>query len=376
LYYVINKFKSRIKLSNQKENPSADAVRRKQKLKTILATIGEGLQEIFKAHILEKTGEKASLISIDNVLSTEKGTSKSRVHFVTYSLNSDVGKHLVNVVVKFSSDEIRFEKEISNHSKIANVSEIFSGVYVPKILYKSSQNRCIIYEGIDGLSFREAKLDLKDKDLLAGQALAAIHGIKTGKLEVDSYKKLVLYLLSVLEDPQLEEEILDLMLPYFKAMEKSKGATRIHGDFHQGNLLFSSEDIELVQNSLDITSINVRVYVIDPEFIMEGRDRNEDIGTFFAKSCIKEFQKTGNIENSKSKIKSFIEGYNKILKMIGSDQLLSDIYPSGLTIDFHMASYVLYDLVDKILSNQLTTYSEEIKYKVKLLKIMLEEGPF
>jgi len=152
-------------LSNQKENLSAEAVRRKQKLKTILSTIGEGIQEIFKAHILEKTGEKVNHISIDNVSSIEKGTSKSRVHFVTYSLNSDVGKHLVNVVVKFSSDEIRFEKEIRNHSKIANVSEVFSGVHVPKILYKSSQNRCIIYEGIDGLSFREAKLDLKDKDL-------------------------------------------------------------------------------------------------------------------------------------------------------------------------------------------------------------------
>jgi hypothetical protein len=363
-------------LSNQEENLSADAVRRKQKLKTILSTIGEGLQEIFKAHILEKTGETVNHISIDNVSSIEKGTSKSTVHFVTYFLNSDVGKHLVNVVVKFSSDEIRFEKEIRNHLKISNVSEIFSGVHVPKILYKSSQNKCIIYEGIDGLSFRDAKLDLKDKEILAGQALAAIHGIGTGKLEVDPYKKLVLYLLSVLEDPQLEEEILDLMLPYFKAMEKSKGATRIHGDYHQGNLLFSSEDIELVQKGSDITKTNVKVYVIDPEFIMEGRDRNEDIGTFFAKPCINEFQKTGNIENAKSEIKSFIEGYNRILKMIGSDQLLSDIYPSGLTIDFHIASYVLYDLADKILSKQLTTHSEEIKDKVKLLKVILKERPF
>ncbi len=363
-------------MSNQEENLSAEAVRRKQKLKTILSTIGEGLQEIFKAHILEKTGEKVNHISIDNVSSIEKGTSKSTVHFVTYFLNSDVGKHLVNVVVKFSSDEIRFEKEIRNHSKIENVSEIFSGVHVPKILYKSSQDRCIIYEGIDGLSFRDAKLDLKDKDLLAGQVLAAIHGIGTGKLEVDPYKKLVLYLLSVLEDPQLEEEILDLMLPYFKAMEKSKGATRIHGDYHQGNLLLSSEDIELVQKGSDITNTNVKVYVIDPEFIMEGRDRNEDIGTFFAKPCIKEFQKTGNIENAKSKIKSFIDGYNRILKMIGSNLLLSDIYPSGLTIDFHIATYVLYDLADKILSKQLTTHSEEIKDKVKLLKIILKKRPF
>jgi len=361
-------------LNNEQDNLSAEAVRRKQKLKTILSTIGEGLQEVFKDHILDKTGEKANHISIDSVSSTEKGTSKSIVHLVTYSLNSDVGKHLVNVVVKFSSDEIRFEKEIRNHAKIANVSDIFSGVHVPKILYKSTQNKCIIYEGIDGLSFREAKLDLKDKDLLAGQALAAIHGIETGKLEVNPYKKLVLYLLSVLEDPSLEEEILDLMLPYFKAIEKSKGATRIHGDYHQGNLLFSAEDIELVQNSSDMINTNVKVYVIDPEFIMEGRDRNEDIGTFFAKPCIKEFQNSGNIENTKSKIKLFIEGYNKILKVLGSNHLLSEMYPSGSTIDFHIASYVLYDLADKILSNQLTTKSEEIKDKVKLLKIILKEG--
>ncbi|MBY9000720.1 MAG: aminoglycoside phosphotransferase family protein [Candidatus Heimdallarchaeota archaeon] len=363
-------------MNNANINHSADSVRRKQKFKNILSTIGEGLQEIFKDNILKSTGDKPNFISIDDVTSEEKGTSKSRVHFVTYSLNSDIGKHLVNVVVKFSSDEIRFEKEIRNHSKIADVSKIFSGVVVPKILYKSSQNKCIIYEGIDGMSFRDADLELEDKDILAGQALAAIHGIEVDSLDVAPYKRLILYLLSVLEDPKLEGEILDLMLPYFIALEKSKGATRIHGDFHQGNLLFSSKDIAALENKSNTSKLNVKVYVIDPEFIMEGRDRNEDIGTFFAKPCIKEFQKTNAIENTKTKFSLFLEGYNRVLEKIGAKYALNELYPEGLTIDFHVATYVLYDLADKILSKQMTTDSEEIKDRLVLLKTILREGPF
>ena len=68
-------------LNEKAESYSPDSVRKKQKLKNILTTIGESLDSYFKTQIFETTGEKPSLISIKEVNSIEKGTSKSKVHY-------------------------------------------------------------------------------------------------------------------------------------------------------------------------------------------------------------------------------------------------------------------------------------------------------
>ena len=145
-------------MSEKDISPSSEAVRKKQRLKTILTTIGDSLQPYFKTQIYEERGEKPSFISIENVISEEKGTSKSKVHFVTYNLNSDIGKHNVFLVVKFAADETRYEKEIKNYSILSEVPKNHPEIYMPEIIYKSPKNRCIIYEGIIGSSFRKSSL--------------------------------------------------------------------------------------------------------------------------------------------------------------------------------------------------------------------------
>ncbi|MFW9853100.1 MAG: phosphotransferase [Candidatus Thorarchaeota archaeon] len=348
--------------------PSSDAVRKKQRLKTILTTIGESLQPYFKTQIYEEKGERPSFISIENVISEEKGTSKSKVHFVTYYLNSDIGKHNVFLVVKFAADESRYNKEIKNYSILSEVPKNHPDIYMPEIIYKSPKNRCIIYEGIIGNNFRKSKMDDTIKHQLAGKTLAAIHGIETGNFSADPYKKLILYLLSTLENEALEQEILELMLPSFIGLEVSKGSTRIHGDFHQGNILFATdEDNQIIENN------DVKIYIIDPEFITPGRDRAEDMGIFFAKPCIKEFQNKLTVEKTKNNFAIFVESYNDSLQSMGAQYDLFDLYPEGLTIDFHIASYLLYDISDKILSNNLTIKSTEIQQNLKLIRKLLED---
>lgn len=358
------------------EETSADSVRKKQKLRTILTLIGDSLQDFFKEKIFENTGESPNLISIEDVQTVEKGTSKSKVHFVTYYLNTDIGKQSENLVVKFSADESRYEKEIKNHKLISAVPERFPGIYMPKIIYKSSQNRCIIYEGVAGKSFRDTQIEKNYKYQLAGQTLAAIHGVEKGNFSSEPYKKLILYLLSSLGDYNTEQEILELTLPFFLALEESLGTTMIHGDFHQGNLLFSSAITAPIQEILSEFPPKIKIYILDPEFVMPGRDRSEDIGTFFAKPCIKEFRKYGTVDETQKDIIAFIEGYNFALENIGSNYSLFDLYPSGLTIDFHVASYLLYDISEKILENNLSIQSEELERNLKLLFLLLKDKPF
>jgi hypothetical protein len=358
------------------EETSADSIRKKQKLRTILTSIGDSLHGFFRDQISKNTGESPTFISIEDVQSLEKGTSKSKVHFVTYYLNTDIGKHSENLVVKFSADESRFEKEIKNHKLISSVPERFPGIYIPKIIYKSTQNRCIIYEGVSGKNFRETQMEKDHKYQLAGQTLAAIHGIEKGNFSSEPYKKLILYLLSTLGDYNTEQEILEVTLPHFIALEESLGTTMIHGDFHQGNLLFSSEITAPIQEILSEFPPKIKVYILDPEFVMMGRDRSEDIGTFFAKPCIKEFREYGTVDETQKNIMAFIEGYNFALENIGSNYSLFDLYPSGLTIDFHIASYLLYDISEKILENNWGIKSEKLEKNLKFLFLLLNEKPF
>jgi len=355
-------------------NLSPDSVRKKQKLKTILTTIGDSLEKVFKAQIFENTGEMPTAISIKDVNSVDKGTSKSKVHFVTYYLNTNIGEHSINLVVKFSADDLRFNKEIKNYEIISMVPKRFPGIYIPQILYKSEQNRSIIYEGVSGKSFRETIIEKDYKHKLAGQTLAAIHGTDTGKFVTEPYKKLILYLLSILGDDVIQEEILDLMLPSFVSLEKSLGATMIHGDFHQGNLLFSSDVTTITEDAIEEFPPKIKVYIIDPEFIMPGRDRSEDIGTFFAKPCMKEFQKYGNIDDTKKDIFAFLNGYNFALRRLGANYDLEDLYPENLTINFHIASYILYDISDRIETKKSTLDSSDIYSKLRLLMKVLSEN--
>jgi hypothetical protein len=358
------------------EDLTAESVRKKQKLRTILTTIGDSLQHVFKDQIFLETNEKPNFVTIEDVQTIEKGTSKSKVHFVTYYLNSDIGKHSVNLVVKFSADETRYEKEISNYNLIATVPERFPGIYIPEIIYKSSQNRCIIYEGISGKSFRETQLDKDFKHQLGGQTLAAVHGINTGEFNTEPYKKLILYLISTLQNESLEDELLELMLSSLFALENSNGSTMIHGDFHQGNLLFSSEITASLQEIVEEFPPKIKVFIIDPEFVSLGRDRTEDIGTFFAKPCISEFKNYKTVDDTIKNVAAFLKGYDFALKGMGADFQIRDLYPQELTIDFHLATYLLYDINDKIQSRNLEVTSDELSYKLVLLRKLLTEKPF
>jgi len=355
-------------LSEEEISTESEAVKKKQRLKTILTTIGDSLQPYFKTQIYEEKGQRPSFISIENVISEEKGTSKSKVHFVTYYLNSDVGKHNVFLVVKFAADENRFKNEIDNYSILSEVTKNHPDIYMPEIIYKSPKNRCIIYEGISGSNFRKSSLEDNIKHQLAGKTLAAIHGIETGNFSVGPYKKLILYLLSTLADETLEQEILELMLPSFIGLEVSKGSTRIHGDFHQGNLLFVVNE-----NNRIIKEDDIKTYIIDPEFITPSRDRAEDMGIFFAKPLIKEFQANSKLDKTKYNLSIFIESYNNSLKQMGAQYNLFDLYPEGFTIDFHIASYLLYDISDKILSKNLEIKSLEIQQNLKLIRKLLND---
>ncbi len=355
--------------SNEKLS-KAEVIRRKQKLKNILTIIGESLQDFFKKKIEEKYSIKPDLITIEEVNSVEKQTSKSKVHLVSYQVNSNIGKSKINLLVKFASDNERFNKELENHHLLKSATAKVEGFYTPEIVYKNERLKCIIYEGIEGKSFRVSNLDKNYKYNLAGKTLAVIHSNVTTKIDVQPYKKLILYIVSTFGDVEIEKKIVTQVLPYLKAIETSKGGVCIHGDYHGGNLLIQT-GIEEKNNTPEI-----KMFVIDPEFAMKQRDRCEDIGTFFSKPVFNEFKKYGNINETVKNFKVFLKGYNAMLKETNAGFFLQDLYPDGLTVDFHIIAYILYFISTQVLDKGKTLFCEDINQCFTLIDEIIQKKPF
>ena len=352
-------------------NNSAEEIRKKQKLKSILSIIGESLKEYFIAKINEIMSKKPNYITITSISAEERGTSKSKVYYVSYHLNTDLGEFEIPLAVKFASSQERFEKEIANYQIFQNLPLRYPLVNIPDMIYKSPSTRCIIYEGIKGTSFRESTLDKNYKHQLAGQVLAAFHGTKKERINIEPYKKILLYLISVMNDETIEQRLLDNFLPYLVSLESALGGTIIHGDYHQGNLLFKDSSDTLPKTGKNKS--NVSVYLIDTEFATPSRDRFEDIGTFYAKPMLKEYLKFESVNNTLSNIKMFVEGYNLALRELGATFKLGDLYPKGITLPFHLAFYFLYEITEQITEKGLYLDYTDIQKRVELIDKILTE---
>ncbi|MHA1400291.1 MAG: hypothetical protein ACTSQE_08075 [Candidatus Heimdallarchaeaceae archaeon] len=360
---------------NDFSQSSPSEILKSQRLKGILTVIGESLTSYFKKKIAQQIGQTPNSISILGVSSEEQKTPKSKSHNVSYLLNTDLGKHNVNLLVKFATTEESYIKELSNHDFLAGATKNIPCIRIPEIVYKSVKNRCIIYEGISSLEFQN-RITEDTKIKLAGRTLAGIHGINIKELDATPYKGIIIYLVSLLKKEELEEEIINLFLPSLAILQKSKGATVIYGDYHKANLQF----IPTIEKSQATTDNNgcdgILVYVLNSEFLEANKDRCEDIGTYFAFSTLLEYQKTRTLSETTKNVRSFIQEYDKTIKKLGGQFELTELYPSGYTIDFHIATYILYDIVDSLQNEKIDLGSEKIKLKFELFRKVLEERPF
>ncbi|MHA1867239.1 MAG: hypothetical protein ACTSXD_04180 [Candidatus Heimdallarchaeaceae archaeon] len=359
----------------QKANNSPNNEKNFEKLRRILTIIGESLKEYFKQSIEKETNITPNEISIIDVTSQDFHSSRSKTHFVTYNLETEIGKHVVYLIVKFSKDEEAYIKEISNYEILSSSLKSYPCVLVPPIIYKSAKNKCIIYEAGLGV---DAKSNISEDDSLkfAARTLALIHGVGSKEIDIEPYKTVILFLISLLNNESLEQELINLLVPSLAILKISKGSAVIHGDFHKSNLKM------VVDSSSDHSSLTtqncekVKVYVFNSEFIEANRDRCEDIGAYFALDVLTEYKNNKSFISTKNKIMKFIYEYDKTLNEIGVEQDLQSMYPDGYTIDFHVATYILYDIIDAIKNEKLLIDSSKIQTNLELLRALLRERPF
>jgi hypothetical protein len=312
------------------DNSAADQIRRKQRIKQILAEIVENLRTYFDELQMKEFGEKSRFVVLNGISSIHKVGSKG-LQLVTADFNSELGSLTLKIAIKkFSSqEEAAKNKMLTNHlaNKLKN-----TGVLTPRVIFE--HGKVLIYEGIKGDSFYDSELNSEVKLLLTGEALSKFHSELLKPIEKERYVFLLKKTLNELIIPEERKrkfiELASNLLAKVLSSNGHLGGTTSFGDFHPGNVLFS------IENN-DNGNKKIQTWLIDPEYVEkeQSADRMEDVGTFFLHSAIDSFNIHANLQTFRKEVQAFIEGYERYLSSVQLS--LNDIYEDYESVlSFHL----------------------------------------
>jgi hypothetical protein len=311
----------------------AEEIRKKQRIKHLLAEIVENLRFYFNELQLKKFGQKSRFVVLNNISNIHMIGSKG-LNLVTASFNSELGSLTLRIAIKrFNSiDEAMKNKVLTN--RLAKKLRT-TGVLTPRVIFEHGTT--LIYEGIQGDSFHDSNIDYEYKLQLAGSVLSQYHSGDQRPVDPQRY---VFLIKTVLEELQLPQERLHKFVSRAGVLANQvliyNSGTASFGDFHPGNILFSVEEAEPGKK-------RVQTWLIDPEYAEEAKtaDRMEDIGTFFLHSAIDTFTKDDNLKSLRKDLQPFFEGYDRFLSQHGSS--LYKMYKGNHegALSFHLGLNVL-----------------------------------
>jgi hypothetical protein len=299
---------------------AAEKIRKKQRLKVILAEIVENLKDYFDELQVRKFGRKSRFIVLTDIAQVHKIGSKG-LNLVIADFNSELGTMRLSIAIKrFSSTNEALKNKLLTERLSQRLDG--TGVSTPRVVFENGP--MLIYEGIQGDTFYDSTLlDQNSKLKLAGEALAKYHTVVLRKVDPERYFFLLQQTLKTLALP-LEEKsnLISIAEKHLSIISSYSSGTAIFGDFHQGNILFSSENGK------------IKTWLIDPEYVEEERtaDRMEDTATFFLRTAIDHFETRNSLTGFRKKILPFFEGYAAYLNQ--SNLSLNKIYQAQVEAAF------------------------------------------
>lgn len=276
---------------------AAEKIRKKQRLKLILAEIVENLKDYFDELQIRKFGKTSRFIVLTDITQVHKIGSKG-LNLVIANFNSELGTMRLSIAIKrFSNANEAFNNKLLTERLSKRLDG--TGVSTPRVIFENGP--MLIYEGIQGETFYDSTLlDQESKLQLAGEALAKYHTVVLRQVDPERYFFLLQQTLKTLE-LSLEEKsnLISMAEKHLSIISSYSSGTAIFGDFHQGNILFSKENGK------------IRTWLIDPEYVEEERtaDRMEDIATFFLRTAIDHFERKNSLTGLRNEILPFFEGY-------------------------------------------------------------------
>ena len=288
----------------------------------------EIMSEFIETHKLgykiarKKLGLTPKFLVLENILSITK-LGKTGILLLKVKFNTDEGPFDGSLAIKEFSSPQEAQKLVQINEWLMKRIQNNPRVHIPQIF--SAGGNFIVYEGIEGESFQESKLQNIIKLRLAGNALATYHTPYANPVNTDRYNVLLLKMvqgLPISEDRKHKLQSFGISLLYY--YYKNYSGVNSYGDFHPGNIMLSDD--------------GETAYLIDPEFVEPniGADRFEDIANFFVFDAYLEFLNKESLNETFEKIKIFLDSYNQFLKHY--DNSLEQIYANThwLAMLFHL----------------------------------------
>ncbi|MFX0199965.1 MAG: phosphotransferase, partial [Candidatus Hodarchaeota archaeon] len=349
-------------------------------LQETLSQIAEHFQEYLFDQIEAQYGQRPRFFSINDVSRVKKFGRTGMINLISVQFGTDMGEQTAKIAVKFFKTPDKTMEEARKarilQQRLISRQPPVPNIRTPQLLHYDPNLGLIVYEGIDGAEYNESNLPPHNKVSLAGRALAAIHGPKIGEINIDRYEGLVA--MSTVQLPgagtNLKNIFLKLFGKHMKLLPTSLGGTTPFGDFHDGNILFSSTPSELGGKEEKLGPEKSIIWIIDPEYLEDTSSRVsrfEDIGIFFSIFFFQEYERTNSISKTQNLLRHFIRGYDTTLQMWGAPSLKS-LYPDGFPINFDVSVALLIegiDILERYGKNKNTKemYKKRVKFAIKLL---------
>jgi hypothetical protein len=361
----------------------AQRIRIKMRIHEVLTTVAEKLEPYFKEMISRvNQGKEPQHITILDIEERLLTISRSKIYDVGYQLHTDLGKFDIKVLIKFCGTADKFQQELTNYSTLSRKLLTTDLIDTPRVIYHSERLNCVIYEGANGISYKELEVDRDIKAFISGRLLAKIHKIGqfNSQTEISYYRDLLLFSLTQIPIPaEQQERIIDKMLPALIAVRSSISSVEVLGDFLPSSLIIHIDDKTLskIRNEMSNPKMNFSAEIINTEGLsFEWRDRFECMGTFFAEQLIKEYDANKKYSQTCADFAAMAIGYDLQLSIENPKYTLINLYPKGFTIDFHVALYLIVGMAS--LGGEMANekIQEIISDRFELIEILLNHKPF
>jgi hypothetical protein len=297
---------------------AASKIWKKQHYQRLLSKLLDNLRNNIDEITQKRFGQPARFVSLTNIKTVKKIGVKG-LQLVTASFHTELGNIALSIAIKEfdNTEEATRNTDLTKLciQRLKSTSFAEKGkinVSIPTVLFQ--RGKLLVYEGIQGQSFLESKLDYQSKLQLTGSALAKYH---SAELKSANPKRYLLLLKKVLQQLPVPKE---RKVKYFNSaanmLENSvpliNSGTAGFGEFRQSNIIFSEEKDQKGEKF-------ILTWLIDPEYVeMEkNADRMEDIATFFLRQAVKYYSNKGNLEEIRNDLQNFFEGYNSYLNIHG-----------------------------------------------------------
>ncbi|OLS29344.1 MAG: hypothetical protein HeimC2_00690 [Candidatus Heimdallarchaeota archaeon LC_2] len=299
--------------------------------------IAEEIAPLFKSKITDRFGNQARFTSVHTIDYTKKVLEDIVEYDINIHILSDQGDLFQSVIVREYANKEIMMAELDRYTEIVGRCMLFRDLDPNPLVKVDKERGILILEKVDGFNLNRLNFSQDLKNFILGRIYGILHGDEIQKLDDQSMRDFMEFLLGHLPFTDEEKKSINIILDYHLTKFKQNfGGFISLLPIKPKDLIFqiSQTDQQLDRKSIllgDVLHASVKCQVPDEL----TTDRMQDIANYFHKKSYYEFIQTGGQNSTISEMKDFLDGYRTALK-VHKLPPLSDLYLSGITLDIQL----------------------------------------